>query len=58
MTSNADNYVARERRIHDAIDLRQPDALPAILFLHFGVARRAGMTCRESMYDFAMECVY
>ncbi len=36
----------------DAIELRTPDRLPTILFSHFWVARNAGMTCREAMYDY------
>jgi len=48
----ADLYAQREKRLLDAIELREPERLPTILFSHFWVARYAGMTCREAMYDY------
>ena len=46
-------YSEREQRIMDAISLKQPDRLPTILFSHFWVGHYNGMTCRETMYDYA-----
>jgi len=48
----ADYYTQRQKRLLDAIALREPDRLPTILFSHFWVARYAGMSCREAMYDY------
>lgn len=45
-------YDQRLKRLMDAIELREPDRLPTILFSHFWVARYCGMTCREAMYDY------
>ncbi len=45
-------YAQRQKRLMDAIELREPDRLPAILFSHFWVARYAGMSFREAMYDY------
>jgi len=45
-------YQQRQKRLLDAIELRQPDRLPTILFSHFWVARYCGMTCRDAMYDY------
>ena len=45
-------YAQREKRLLDAIELRQPDRLPTILFSHFWVARYAGMSFRDAMYDY------
>jgi len=36
----------------DAIELREPDRLPTILFSHFWVALYSGMTFRQAMYDY------
>ena len=46
-------YAEREKRIMDAISLKQPDRLPTIMFSHFWVGHYNGMTCRETMYDYA-----
>ncbi len=46
-------YEQRQKRLVDAIELREPDRLPAILFSHFWVARYCGMTFRDAMYDYA-----
>ena len=45
-------YEQRQKRLMDAIELREPDRLPTILFSHFWTARYCGMTCREAMYDY------
>jgi uroporphyrinogen-III decarboxylase len=45
-------YQQRQKRLIDAIELREPDRLPTILFSHFWVARYSGMTCRDAMYDY------
>ena len=45
-------YAQRLKRLMDAIELREPDRLPSILFSHFWVARYCGMTFREAMYDY------
>ena len=52
VTSASVLYEQREKRLIDAIELREPDRLPTILFSHFWVARYCGMTCREAMYDY------
>ncbi len=45
-------YAQRQKRLMDAIELREPDRLPTILFGHFWVAHYAGMNCRQAMYDY------
>ena len=45
-------YAQRQKRLMDAIELREPDMLPTILFSHFWVAHYAGMNCRQAMYDY------
>ena len=52
ISSGADLYKERQKRLIDAIELRVPDRLPTILFSHFWVARYRGMTCRQAMYDY------
>ena len=52
LTSASALYEQRQKRLIDAIELREPDRLPTILFSHFWVARYCGMTCREAMYDY------
>jgi len=52
VSSRSELYGQRQRRLIDAIELREPDRLPTILFSHFWVARYSGMTCREAMYDY------
>ena len=42
MTPAQKEYAAREQRILDAIALRTPDRLPAVLFGHFWAGRCAG----------------
>jgi uroporphyrinogen-III decarboxylase len=46
-------YADREKRLLDTISLKQPDRLPTIFFSHFWVGRYSGMTCRQTMYDYA-----
>lgn len=41
----------RERRISDAVALREPDRVPVLLIFGFFPARFAGITCEEAMYD-------
>ena len=50
--SAADLYAEREKRVQDAIALKQPDRLPTTLFSHFWVGKYNGMTCKETMYDY------
>lgn len=45
-------FAEREKRITDAIELRQPDRVPIVLNSLFWHARYAGLTCREAMYDY------
>lgn len=45
-------YDQRLKRLMDAIELREPDRLPTILFSHFWVALYSGMTFRQAMYDY------
>ncbi len=45
-------YAKRQKRLMDAIELREPDRLPTILFSHFWVARYCGMNFRQAMYDY------
>ena len=52
VTSAAALYEQRQKRLMDAIELREPDRLPTILFSHFWVARYCGMTFRDAMYDY------
>jgi len=46
-------YAEREKRLLDAVSLKTPDRLPTMLFSHFWVGRYSGMTCRQTMYDYA-----
>lgn len=45
-------YAQRQKRLMDAIELREPDRLPTILFSHFWAAHYSGMNCRQAMYDY------
>lgn len=49
----SDLYQAREKRIEDVIELRQPDRVPIFLYSTFWAARAAGMTCEQAMYDYS-----
>ena len=51
-TPGAELYAERDKRIRDAIALRQPDRVPFSFFSHFWPAKLAGMTCQEAMYDY------
>ncbi len=44
-------FAARQKRVRDAIELREPDHLPFYLSLRFWPARMAGMTYARAMYD-------
>ena len=41
----------RERRVSDAVALKEPDRVPMMLLSGFFPARYAGITCEEAMYD-------
>ncbi len=51
-TEYNDAYKKREKRVLDAIALKQPDRVPIFLYSTFWQARYAGMTCEEAMYDY------
>ncbi len=42
----------REKRINDAIALREPDRVPVMLMLGFFPAKFAGITFEDAMYDY------
>jgi uroporphyrinogen-III decarboxylase len=42
----------REKRVNDAIALKQPDRIPVICLFGFFPAKLAGMTYQEAMYDY------
>ena len=44
-------YLERERRVLDAIALRKPDVIPVLPMFSFFMARHAGMSVQEVMYD-------
>ena len=50
--SPADLLQERERRINDAIALREPDQVPVMCILGFFPAKIAGITFEETMYDY------
>ncbi len=47
----AELYRQREKRVMDAIELREPDRVPIMVLFGFFPARYAGMTIQEAMYD-------
>ncbi len=49
----AARYAERTKRLMDAVELRQPDRVPAIFYTMFWHARYGGMSCRDAMYDYA-----
>jgi hypothetical protein len=49
--SPVDLLQERERRINDAIALREPDRVPVMCIFGFFPARLAGITFEEAMYD-------
>lgn len=50
-TGNA-AYDARWQRVLDCVALRQPDRMPVAMYATFWLAKYAGITCRELMYDY------
>lgn len=48
----AAKFAERQKRIDDAIALRQPDRVPIVLNSLFWPTRRAGISCRDAMYDY------
>lgn len=42
----------RFKRITDCVNLQQPDRMPAVFMATFWLAKYAGMTCKELMYDY------
>ena len=44
-------FKEREKRIHDAVQLKEPDRVPIVSFGGFFAAKYAGFTCKEAMYD-------
>jgi hypothetical protein len=57
-TLNSDNTLStdllqeREKRINDAIALREPDRVPVMSMFGFLPAKIAGITFEEAMYDY------
>ncbi|MDH3233016.1 MAG: hypothetical protein OEQ29_05785 [Alphaproteobacteria bacterium] len=49
--SGEDLYAEREKRVADAIALREPDRVPFSFFTHFWTATYCGHTFEELMYD-------
>lgn len=43
-------YLAREKRVHDALELRQPDRIPTLLGLGYLIAEMGGVT-RQELYE-------
>ena len=41
----------RERRVNEAVALKEPDRVPIMLLSGFFPAYYAGITCEEAMYD-------
>ena len=52
VAGNNDLYAERERRLNDAIALRQPDRVPIIINSLFWHTRHAGLSFRDAMYDY------
>lgn len=50
--SAAELFEERKTRIVDAIELREPDRVPSIMFSTFWAAKHAGMSCEEAMHDY------
>lgn len=44
-------FQAREKRVNDAVALKEPDRVPVMTKSGFFPAYYAGITCREAMYD-------
>jgi len=45
-------FQEREQRVHDAVQLKEPDRVPIMCLSGFFPAYYAGITCEEAMYDF------
>jgi uroporphyrinogen-III decarboxylase len=45
-------YDTRWQRILDCVALKQPDRMPVTLYATFWLAKYAGITCKELMYDY------
>jgi hypothetical protein len=45
-------YQEREKRVNDAIQLKEPDRVPVMSLFGFFPARYAGITFEEAMYDY------
>jgi len=53
MSKSAEEFFEeRERRVSDAVALKEPDRVPVMVLSGFFPARYAGITCEEAMYDF------
>ena len=44
-------YEEREKRVNDAVQLKEPDRVPVVGLFGFFPAKYAGITCEEAMYD-------
>jgi hypothetical protein len=45
-------FEERERRVNDAVALKEPDRVPVMVLSGFFPAHYGGITCEEAMYDF------
>lgn len=45
-------FQERNKRVEDAIQLKQPDRVPSSLFFTFFPAKYAGISCEEAMYNY------
>lgn len=45
-------FEERNKRVEDAIQLKQPDRVPLLLFFTFFPAKYAGISCEEAMYNY------
>jgi hypothetical protein len=44
-------FSARQKRVQDVIDLKEPDRVPFYLSWRFWAAAQASITCETAMYD-------
>ncbi len=44
-------YHEREKRVQTAIQIKEPDRVPIVVYFSFFPARYTGITCQEAMYD-------
>ncbi|MBW1799946.1 MAG: hypothetical protein JRJ85_04370 [Deltaproteobacteria bacterium] len=49
--SPEDLFQEREKRVHEAVALREPDRVPVMALSGFFPAYYAGITCEQAMYD-------